>query len=120
MKLITMEPGSVLYLPANWPHYVVGADEISISMNYSIETPTWRDVLLHAVNEILAEPQFDRAVELMPGQALATRDPVCRLLADRLASLDQTRLMQLLDDDFERTRLVAEKSIFTVSKKQSL
>lgn len=45
-RLITLDPGSVLYLPPAWPHFVINSDSISISLNYAIGTEAFEGTRL--------------------------------------------------------------------------
>lgn len=111
--IVTMAPGSVLYLPPAWPHFVTSADNIAISLNYSILTPTWRELLHDTVLELLTAPAFDCLADLGHGSATADAD-LATLFRQQIAALTDEQLADLTRQDFARRRIpVQEHSCFS-------
>jgi len=102
-RLLTMEPGSVLYLPPEWPHFVTSGDSVSISLNYAIQAPSARDVLQRAVARVLSDAAFDAAMD--PHARSDALPELAALLCRRLAALDAAELARLLEQHFEQQRL---------------
>lgn len=111
--IVTMAPGSVLYLPPAWPHFVTSADNIAISLNYSMLIPTWRALLHEAVTDSLVAPAFDRLADLAHGDEVAD-DALAEMFRQKMASMTREQLVALAKQDFARRRIpVREVSCFS-------
>lgn len=102
--IVTMAPGSVLYLPPAWPHFVTSADNIAISLNYSILMPTWRMLLHEASADLLAAPAFDRLADLAHGDGVAD-DVLAEMSRQAMGTLTREQWIALARQDFVRRRI---------------
>ena len=86
-----LEPGDMLYLPPNVPHYGVALDQC---MTYSVgfRAPTQADMLEKLVDDFLDEPRLRqrfndqaREVQMYPGELMANdRDKLIDFIVDAL------------------------------------
>jgi bifunctional lysine-specific demethylase and histidyl-hydroxylase NO66 len=64
---VTLEPDDCLYVPSGFPHAVWTEQSTSAHLTVGVLTYSWRELLRHAVQRVLDDPAFERA--LPPGFA---------------------------------------------------
>jgi hypothetical protein len=95
-----LEPGDVLYMPYNTPHFVTASNQVSLHLSVAVRPRMWSELLVAMVQDIV---DHDPAFWAFPylgsapaGEQAAALKQVTGALIDRLANADPGERIRML------------------------